>query len=96
MKKQLLPFLILSMLSINTIFGQFKLDATGVNDMRLRTNNTDRVNILTNGNVGIGTATPNAKLDLNGDLALTKKLLLPQVLKMHSTDKGLLGFMLMV
>ena len=74
MKKQILSLLIPLILSINTIFGQFKLDATGANDMRLRTNNIDRVNILTNGNVGIGTPTPNAKLNLIGDLSIGNKL----------------------
>ena len=58
MKKQLLSLLILSVLSINTIFGQYQISATGANDMRLRTNGADRVNILTNGRVGISTATP--------------------------------------
>ena len=74
MKKQLLSLLVLSVLSINTIFGQYQISATGANDMRLRTNNTDRVNILTNGNVGIGTPTPNAKLNINGDLSIGNKL----------------------
>ena len=49
MKKQLLSLLVLSILSINTIFGQYQISATGANDMRLRTNGADRVNILTNG-----------------------------------------------
>ena len=62
MKKQLLSFLVLSVLSINTIFGQYQISATGANDMRLRTNGADRVNILTNGNVGVGTDIPDSKL----------------------------------
>jgi hypothetical protein len=57
MKKQIFTIITLLVVS-TTIFGQFKLDATGSNDMRLRTNSLDRLNILTNGNVGIGTATP--------------------------------------
>ena len=62
MKKQLLLVSILSMLSINIIFGQYQISATGSNDMRLRTNNTDRLNILTSGSVGIGTDVPDSKL----------------------------------
>ena len=54
MKKQLLSLLVLSVLSINTIFGQYQISATGANDLRLRTNNTDRLNILTGGSIGIG------------------------------------------
>jgi hypothetical protein len=38
----------------------------------LRTNNTEKARILGNGNVGIGTATPNSKLDLGTDVASTK------------------------
>lgn len=65
MKKQIFTIITLLVFS-TTIFGQFKLDATGANDMRLRTNNTDRVNILTNGNVGIGITTPATKLHISG------------------------------
>lgn len=57
MKKQI--FIIITLLICNnTVFGQFQLNATGSNDMRLRTNNQDRLTILTNGRVGIGTAAP--------------------------------------
>jgi hypothetical protein len=57
MKKQI--FTIISLLIFSTtIFGQFQLSATGSNDMRLRTNNLDRLNILLNGRVGIGTSAP--------------------------------------
>ena len=58
MKKQIFTIMLLTIVCLNTVFGQFKLDATGSNDMRLRTNNLDRLNILTNGRVGIGTAAP--------------------------------------
>jgi hypothetical protein len=57
MKKQIFTIMLLTIVSLN-VFGQFKLDATGSNDMRLRTNNLDRLNILTNGRVGIGIAAP--------------------------------------
>ena len=58
MKKQIFTIILFSIVSLNATFGQFQLNATGTNDMRLRTNNTDRLNILTNGRVGINTATP--------------------------------------
>jgi hypothetical protein len=59
MKKQI--FTIITFLFFSTsIFGQFQFNATGSNDMRLRTNNLDRLNILTNGRVGIGTAAPSS------------------------------------
>ena len=47
MKKQLIILIILSVAVANPVLGQFKLDATGSNDMRLRTNSLDRMNILT-------------------------------------------------
>ncbi len=57
MKKQI--FTIFSLLIFSTtIFGQFQFNATGSNDIRLRTNNQDRLNISTSGRVGIGTAAP--------------------------------------
>jgi hypothetical protein len=59
MKKQIFTIITLLIFS-TTIFGQFQLNATGSNDMRLRTNNLDRLNILTSGRVGIGTASPSS------------------------------------
>jgi hypothetical protein len=58
MKKQIFTVILFTIVSLNTVFGQFQINATGSNDMRLRTNNLDRLNILTNGRVGIGTAAP--------------------------------------
>jgi hypothetical protein len=60
MKKQFFTIILFSIISLNTIFGQFQFNATGSNDMRLRTNNQDCLNILTNGRVGIGTAAPSS------------------------------------
>lgn len=71
MKKQIFTIILLLMGGVST-FGQYQISATGANDMRLRTNNIDRLNILTNGNVGIGTATANVKLDIQGDVILKK------------------------
>lgn len=38
--------------------------------LRIRTNNLQRMVIDTNGNVGIGTATPVAPLDVSGNVAI--------------------------
>lgn len=47
------------------------------NDLRLGTNSLPRMIIDgPTGNLGIGTITPDAKLDVNGDFALSKKVLL--------------------
>jgi hypothetical protein len=59
MKKQIFTIITLLIFS-TTIFGQFQLNATGSNDMRLRTNNLDRLNITTSGRVGIGTVSPSS------------------------------------
>ena len=40
----------------------------GANDLILGTNNTDRVHILSTGNVGIGTTTPGSKLTVVGNI----------------------------
>jgi len=43
-------------------------------DIRFRINNIDKVIMDTNGNVGIGTTTPNSKLDINGNVNITGSL----------------------
>lgn len=40
-------------------------------DFRIRTNNTERLNILAGGNIGIGTASPSEKLDVWGNIDLS-------------------------
>ena len=73
MKKQIFTIILFTIVSLN-VLGQFKLDG-GTNSLRLQTGGIDRMYIHpTTGNVGVATASPNAKLDLNGDLALTKKI----------------------
>jgi hypothetical protein len=75
MKKQIFTIILFTIVSLNVLGQSFKLDATGANDMRLRTGAVDRMYIHpSTGSIGIATTSPNAKLDLNGDLALTKKL----------------------
>jgi hypothetical protein len=63
MKKQIFTITIF-VFSHLSIFGQFRLEATGINDMKLRTGGTDRVHILQTGNVGIGTSNPDTKLHI--------------------------------
>jgi hypothetical protein len=41
------------------------LGTTGNNDLKLITNNTTKMTVLANGNVGIGTSSPQAKMDIN-------------------------------
>ena len=43
-------------------------DANGVGEISLETQNTDRLTITNNGNVGIGTSTPSVKLEVNGNV----------------------------
>jgi hypothetical protein len=72
MKKQIFTIILFAAVSLN-VWGQFKFDG-GTNSLRLQTAGLDRMYIHpTNGNIGVATTSPNAKLDLNGDLALTKK-----------------------
>jgi hypothetical protein len=63
MKKQAFTITIF-IISNLSILGQFRLEATGTNDMKLRTGGTDRVHILQTGNVGIGTSIPDTKLHI--------------------------------
>jgi hypothetical protein len=72
MKKQIFTIILFTMVSLN-VWGQFRFDG-GTNSLRLQTGGIDRMYIHpTTGNVGVATTSPNAKLDINGDLALTKK-----------------------
>jgi hypothetical protein len=76
--------------AVNTTVGHLSLDHSGVQMWRfgvfndntstlsigknILDNNTRLFNITTGGNVGIGTTTPNAKLDVNGDTIITGSL----------------------
>lgn len=72
MKKQVFTIILLLMGTISTFGQSFTLDATGTNDMRLRTNASDRLTILAGGNVGIGVLSPLSKLHVqNSSIGLT-------------------------
>jgi hypothetical protein len=64
MKKQIFIMIIILSFSQLITFGQFRIEATGLNDMKLRTGGTDRIHILQTGNVGIGTSIPDTKLHI--------------------------------
>jgi hypothetical protein len=88
MKKQIFTIILFTIASLNVLGQSFKLDATGANDMRLRTGAVDRMYIHpSTGSIGIATTSPNAKLDLNGDLALTKKLTYTTVGTQNALDR---------
>jgi len=48
-------------------------------DLRFQTNSTDRMTILNNGNVGIGTTAPSYTLDVNGTIRAQSGLIIPAV-----------------
>ncbi len=47
------------------------IGTTDAQDVVIRTNNTEKMRVLSNGNVGIGTGTPTEKLELNGSIKIT-------------------------
>jgi hypothetical protein len=47
------------------------LGTTNAQDLRIRTNNTQKVIVTTTGNVGIGTTLPGARLEVNGQVKIT-------------------------
>jgi hypothetical protein len=86
MKKQIFTIILFTVVSLNAI-GQFKFDG-GTNSLRLQTGGLDRMYIHpTTGNVGVATISPNAKLDLNGDLALSKKMTLTTAGVQNALDR---------
>lgn len=50
--------------------GTLSLSATGANNITASTNGSERLRITSNGNVGIGTASPTQKLDVNGSITV--------------------------
>ena len=66
MKKQIFIIILSTIISLN-VLGQFKLDG-GTNSLRLQTGGIDRMVIhQTTGKIGMGTTTPDTKLQVIGD-----------------------------
>ncbi len=72
--------------------GDF-LGTTNARDLPFRSNNTEYMRISTSGNVGIGTVTPTAHLDVNGSVKLgTRGTTIANVIKVTvNVDVGALG-----
>ena len=62
-----------SLLSDNV--GTTYLNASSSQAIKFRIDNTDKVILDNNGNFGIGTTTPNTRLDVNGDTTITGSLI---------------------
>lgn len=67
-----------------TVAGTNFLGTTDANALVFKTNNTEWIRILSTGNVGVGTATPGAKLELVGDGVANLGI----ILKKQSIDVG--------
>jgi hypothetical protein len=53
-------------------FGHFRgVESAGAGQLRLYTDSVERLRIDASGNVGIGTATPSSKLEVDGDMSVT-------------------------
>ena len=71
----------------NVITKMFSANSQGFvgtesnHDLRIRTNNTDKVSITSGGNVGIGTTSPSYRLEVHDDNE--------DILKLHNTTDGL-------
>jgi hypothetical protein len=73
MKKQIFTIILFTIVSLN-VLGQFRLDG-GTNSVRLQTGGVDRMYVHpTNGNIGVGTVSPSAQLDVNGDVHISGDL----------------------
>ena len=72
--------------------GDF-LGTVNARDLPFRSNNTEHMRITTTGNIGIGTATPTARLDVNGTVKLgTRGTTIANIIKVTvNADVGSLG-----
>ena len=54
----------------STVAATNFIGTTDAIDFRIRTNNTEKVSVLSGGNVGIGTTAPQSKLDVEGGISI--------------------------
>lgn len=62
--------------TINSLAKDYSILNASNNALILGTNNVERMRILNNGNIGIGTSTPSSALDVSGDINASKMKLL--------------------
>jgi hypothetical protein len=60
----------------NTVNGDAKIGTNNSYDIIFETSNLERMRLLSNGNLGLGTLNPQARLHVNGNILLTGSLLL--------------------
>lgn len=84
MKKQLIILSIFLCANKYTVLGQFQISANTGQTLNLQTSNTNRLSILTTGNIGIGTFTPVSLLHNHQSINASKN-----VLKFTNTLSGI-------
>ncbi|OQY70811.1 MAG: hypothetical protein B6D44_15255 [Ignavibacteriales bacterium UTCHB2] len=66
--------------------GAYKIGSGDNNDFSIITNNTNRITVKSNGDVGIGTSSPSYKLDISGTGRFTGNLTLSAILDQQGTS----------